>query len=88
MNVNADVSVCLDLCQANMGYQKGKGLGRYGEGRVDIVESSKQRGRRGLGHITEGFEASDDLVWEDAEEVISGRYMYQFAFNITENTVI
>ncbi|XP_038074653.1 cap-specific mRNA (nucleoside-2'-O-)-methyltransferase 1-like [Patiria miniata] len=54
---------------ANMGYQKGKGLGLRGEGRVDIVESSKQRGRRGLGHVTEGFEASDDLVWEDNEEV-------------------
>ena len=56
--------------QAKMGYEKGKGLGRHGDGRVDIVESSKQRGRRGLGHITEGFEAQDDLVWDEKEEVM------------------
>ncbi len=53
-----------------MGFEKGKGLGRHGEGRVDIIEASKQRGRRGLGHITEGFEAQDDLVWDEREEVL------------------
>ena len=32
-----------------MGYEKGKGLGKDLQGRVNIVEASKQRGRRGLG---------------------------------------
>ena len=29
-----------------MGYKKGKGLGKHGQGRVGIVEASKQRGFR------------------------------------------
>ena len=54
-----------------MGYKKGEGLGKDGTGRVDIVEASKQRGRRGLGLIQEGFEAADDLTWTgEGEQVI------------------
>ncbi|XP_033633452.1 cap-specific mRNA (nucleoside-2'-O-)-methyltransferase 1-like [Asterias rubens] len=62
-------SISAQNMMAKMGFKKGKGLGRLGEGRVDIVEASKQRGRRGLGHITEGFEAQDDLVWDEREEI-------------------
>ncbi|XP_002738079.1 cap-specific mRNA (nucleoside-2'-O-)-methyltransferase 1-like [Saccoglossus kowalevskii] len=54
-----------------MGYRKGKGLGKHGEGRVDIVEASKQRGRRGLGLVVEGFEGGEDVNWEDEEEASS-----------------
>ena len=32
-----------------MGYQKGKGLGKVLQGRVNIVEASKQQGQHGLG---------------------------------------
>ena len=53
-----------------MGYSEGKGLGRNEQGRVDIVESSKQRGRRGLGLQLEGLEADEDAKWLlDEEEV-------------------
>ena len=53
-----------------MGHKTGKGLGKYGQGRVNIVEASKQRGRRGLGMTVRGFEPSD-LEWDTAKERVS-----------------
>nr|XP_054757954.1 cap-specific mRNA (nucleoside-2'-O-)-methyltransferase 1-like [Lytechinus pictus] len=54
-----------------MGYKKGTGLGKLGKGRVEIVEASKQRGRRGLGLKTKGFEPSSEVVWTGDEEISS-----------------
>ena len=51
-----------------MGYEQGRGLGRYGQGRADIIETSQQRGRRGLGFRVEGFD-DKDFTWEEEEEV-------------------
>ncbi|XP_063958998.1 cap-specific mRNA (nucleoside-2'-O-)-methyltransferase 1-like [Lytechinus pictus] len=56
---------------AKMGYKKGTGLGKLGKGRVEIVEASKQRGRRGLGLKTKGFEPSSEVVWTGDEEISS-----------------
>ena len=53
-----------------MGYQKGKGLGKNEQGRVDIVEASKQRGRRGLGLHFKGLDF-ENIEWDPDEEVVS-----------------
>lgn len=53
----------------NMGFEQGGGLGRYGQGRSDIIETSQQRGRRGLGFRVEGFD-DKDFTWEEEEEVV------------------
>ncbi|GBM25579.1 Cap-specific mRNA (nucleoside-2'-O-)-methyltransferase 1, partial [Araneus ventricosus] len=55
---------------ARMGYKTGKGLGKNEQGRVNIVETSKQRGRRGLGLKIAGLEPSD-IVWDASQEKIS-----------------
>ena len=52
-----------------MGYKEGTGLGKRGQGRVDIIETSLQKGRRGLGQTVKGFEASSDHWNFEKEDV-------------------
>lgn len=52
-----------------MGYKKGEGLGKHGQGRVEIVEASKQKGKRGLGMTVTNFEPSD-VQWDAEKEEI------------------
>lgn len=51
-----------------MGFRKGEGLGKHSQGRVEPVEMSKQRGRRGLGLTLPGLEPAD-LEWNSSMEV-------------------
>ena len=52
-----------------MGYKQGTGLGKHSQGRVEIVEASKQRGTRGLGLTLKSFEPSD-VQWDFQKEQV------------------
>ncbi|XP_029902805.1 cap-specific mRNA (nucleoside-2'-O-)-methyltransferase 1 [Myripristis murdjan] len=53
---------------AKMGFREGEGLGKFGQGRKEIVEASTQRGRRGLGLTLQGFQGELNVDWQDAPE--------------------
>lgn len=52
-----------------MGFREGEGLGKYGQGRKDIVEASNQKGRRGFGLTLKGFDGELNIDWQDEPEV-------------------
>lgn len=53
---------------AKMGFREGEGLGKYGQGRQEIVETSNQKGRRGLGLTLKGFDGELNIRWQDEPE--------------------
>uniref|UniRef100_A0A8C2Q7F2 Cap-specific mRNA (nucleoside-2'-O-)-methyltransferase 1 n=1 Tax=Cyprinus carpio TaxID=7962 RepID=A0A8C2Q7F2_CYPCA len=53
---------------AKMGFREGEGLGKFGQGRKEIVEASTQRGRRGLGLTLKGFQGDLNVDWQDEPE--------------------
>ncbi|TWW68869.1 cap-specific mRNA (nucleoside-2'-O-)-methyltransferase 1 isoform X1 [Takifugu flavidus] len=53
---------------AKMGFREGDGLGKFGQGRKEIVEASTQRGRRGLGLKVQGFQGELNVDWRDEPE--------------------
>lgn len=53
-----------------MGHVDGKGLGKHAQGRAEIVEASKQKGRRGLGMMVKGFQPQD-VEWDASKEEVS-----------------
>ncbi|MEQ2177925.1 hypothetical protein GOODEAATRI_008808 [Goodea atripinnis] len=55
---------------AKMGFREGEGLGKFGQGRKEIVEASNQRGRRGLGLMLQGFQGELNVDWRDEPETV------------------
>lgn len=52
-----------------MGFKVGEGLGKNRQGRVQPIEVSQQRGRRGLGMQIKGLEA-EEVEWDCNKEVV------------------
>ena len=51
-----------------MGYKEGKGLGKNEQGLVDIIPTSNQKGRRGLGYSLSDINVEEDFEWSAERE--------------------
>ncbi|XP_020290351.1 cap-specific mRNA (nucleoside-2'-O-)-methyltransferase 1 [Pseudomyrmex gracilis] len=66
--ISADLGIALQIME-KMGYQRGKGLGKHGQGLVEPIAAATQRGRRGFGHHVPELEKAC-LLWDPQKEVI------------------
>uniref|UniRef100_A0A4W6DB23 Cap-specific mRNA (nucleoside-2'-O-)-methyltransferase 1 n=1 Tax=Lates calcarifer TaxID=8187 RepID=A0A4W6DB23_LATCA len=82
--LNSFVCYLLRL-QAKMGFREGEGLGKFGQGRKEIVEASTQRGRRGLGLTLQGFQGELNVDWRDEPEPSAVEKVDWFPECTTEN---
>ncbi|CAD5119881.1 DgyrCDS8465 [Dimorphilus gyrociliatus] len=71
-----------------MGFEPDKGLGSRGQGRKEIVESSKQRGRRGLGlSMPQGLESAPDATWDFTEQEAQVQEAIDWLQNASEASI-
>lgn len=69
---------------AKMGFREGEGLGKFGQGRKEIIEASTQRGRRGLGLTLQGFQGELNVDWQDEPEPSAVEQVEWFPESTTE----
>ncbi|KAJ8270520.1 hypothetical protein GJAV_G00115890 [Gymnothorax javanicus] len=69
---------------AKMGFREGEGLGKFGQGRKEIVEASTQRGRRGLGLTLKGFQGELNVDWQDEPQPSAVEQIDWFPESTTE----
>ncbi|XP_034756159.1 cap-specific mRNA (nucleoside-2'-O-)-methyltransferase 1 [Etheostoma cragini] len=87
-NVSGNFSMYNSVSQklmAKMGFREGEGLGKFGQGRKEIVEASTQRGRRGLGLTLQGFQGELNVDWRDEPEPSATEKVDWFPECTTEN---
>uniref|UniRef100_A0A8D0DD99 Cap-specific mRNA (nucleoside-2'-O-)-methyltransferase 1 n=1 Tax=Sander lucioperca TaxID=283035 RepID=A0A8D0DD99_SANLU len=87
-NASANFSMYNSVSQklmAKMGFREGEGLGKFGQGRKEIVEASTQRGRRGLGLTLQGFQGELNVDWRDEPEPSAVEKVDWFPECTTEN---
>lgn len=70
-----------------MGFREGEGLGKYGQGRKDIVEASNQKGRRGFGLTLKGFDGELNIDWQDEPEVSTSCFKSHFSCCVQQKLV-
>lgn len=70
---------------AKMGFREGEGLGKFGQGRKEIIEASTQRGRRGLGLTLQGFQGELNVDWRDEPAPTAMQKVDWFPECTTEN---
>lgn len=51
-----------------MGYQEGTGLGKHSQGQVDVIATSTQKGRRGLGYTISDVHVDEQFEWSAEKE--------------------
>ena len=67
---NKNYSTFAQKMMSKMGYKEGTGLGKQGQGIVEPISASKQRGRRGLGLIIAGLTGNGPVPWDEDKEHI------------------
>ena len=67
---NKNYSTFAQKMMSKMGYKEGTGLGKKGQGIIEPIMASKQRGRRGLGLIIAGLTGDGPVPWDQDKEHI------------------
>jgi len=70
LNRPGNYSSAAERMMAKMGYESGAGLGRVGQGIMEPVGISSQKGRRGLGLVLKGLETDQTIEWDSDDETI------------------
>lgn len=69
-----------------MGYEKGAGLGKEGQGITEPIQASVQKGSRGLGHYIDGFQSTtEDWKERPISTTVTVEWMSKPTVELDEN---